>query len=229
MLAAACSPAPHPGFGNSVLVGETQPIISGVVHWRALAESTAASVAECIDGGWDARCGVEASVLANRPVFISDTEYASPFGRVFDDFLILSLLDRGVAITDRREGAVVVSTVAHLVARDGKLPSGDFPGPASALAGGLALVDYTTVGLVALGGAVDYWQSRNAFGNGTQLVVASSLSVEGRPVMRRIRAFYVPETDRRQYASSSPWRPSGAAGASSSESLPLATFKMVDE
>lgn len=225
----ACAPAPHPGIGNSLITGERQPVVAGVAQWQVLAAATANEIKDCLAGRKPGRCMAESDELSKKPIYIGGTEISSAFGRAFQDMLVEQLLARNIMVTGDPANAIMVSTVTHMVDRSGKLPMGDFPGAGAAFAGGLVLVNYTTAGLAALGGAVDYFQYRNAYGNGPQVVVTTGLSVEGRGIMRRVAGFYIPDTDRTQYASNSPWGLAPVVPNRSKTPLPVTTFKIVKD
>lgn len=225
----ACSATPEPAMRVSMFGANSQDVLGGVAHWRIVAEDTASSITDCLDGGSDSRCASEAASLKGKPVYLYATDSVMPFGRAFHGYLQDALLERGIQVAGERRNAVVVQTTAQLLPRDGTVPTGDFPGAATMVASGLVLVDYATAGLVGLGAAFDRTLSQSEVGNGSQVVISTSLLVEGRHVLQRTAGYYVPEVDRQHYVSGAPPALPPVAVGDSAESPPVATLKVVQE
>ncbi|MBT5494629.1 MAG: hypothetical protein HOK54_02690 [Alphaproteobacteria bacterium] len=230
-LLAACLPTSYPGFDGPQVSGHgqhEQSILSKLTHWRQLASQTAESIRGCLNAEGEKSRNSKCGVKSDHAVYLANTDMTSPFGRAFHDLLSTELLERGIRLSDKPGNAVIVRTNTRLVERDGILPAGDFPGPVTALSGGLVLTNFAIPGLVALGGAADYLQFRKDYTQGSQLLVTTSLHLDGILLRQFAQSFYIPSTDRVQYASGLP-HPAPSISRKSATTPSVAVFKIVND
>jgi hypothetical protein len=210
LLAAGCAQAPIPAKQPFVF----QETLTGVQHWRILAEETAQQIDACLAGRtvWDYWRGAERPVcphpppgIAAQPLFVEQADGAMPFGRAFHGYVTAELLGRGRDVSLSPEGATHVRYRVQLVPRAGKVALHSLPGGLAVLGTAIwALDDTDVIGrLVGAGALADLYFAGNAYG-GTQVVITTTLTSGDRLVMHRSNGYYVHDADLAHYASLAP-------------------------
>ena len=162
-------------------------------HWQVMADDVVTQTQVSIE-----RTGY----LNSRPLYVAPAAYRTAFGDAFNNFLITRLVNRGVPVSNRPEGAVVLEYQSQLV-QHGSERNVYYPGTISALTGGLLVArninlhGLTPAGAAVLGIGADVAASflDGASTSKLELIVTTSITSEGRYVMRKSDVYYLDETD----------------------------------
>ena len=246
---AGCSQSPYP-MARSI-EDNTQPVLSAASHWQVLAHQTADKVFGCLEGltYWDEDAGVhqpycrqDVEKIRYAPIYVDRTDSAVPFAEAFYRDLQTEIVERGMTLALRPEGAIVLDTRIQLVDRPMPVPIHAWPGLYTALGAGVsaitayAALDPSGTALAAsalpalIGGGMlaDASVNASAYG-GAQVLITTSLRDGERVFMSKSDAYFVEDPDLAHYASAAPaadlMRPM-KAGATPPE---LRTISVVEE
>lgn len=234
--AAGCTQSPHPMA--TFIEDNTQEVLVAASHWQVLSKRTADKVFGCLEGltYWDDDAGVhqpycrqDVDQIRYSPIYVARTDSAMPFAEAFYRDLQSEIVERGMPLAMRPEGALELGTSIQVVDRPMPVPINAWPGMYSALGAGVyAIVSGVEPALLAAGIAADTWANANSQG-GAQVVITTTLTDGDRVVMSKSDAYFIADVDLAHYASAAPAadlaRPM-KAGATPPE---LRTFTVVEE
>ncbi len=210
LVFAGCSASPIPMARELVM----QDALRGAAHWEFLAQETTADVIGCVEGlvvlneeteTYDPICHQDTAGLKGRSIYVELVDSATPFSRVFHEYMTTALVEAGQKVTLESKGALVVHTRLRFVNRRGVVPLNSVPGTYALLGTGIwALQDADVlIRLLGLGALTDAYVMANDAG-GAQLVITTSLMDGDRFIMRRSKAFFIDTADFAHYASNAP-------------------------
>ena len=139
LAVAGCSSSPLPLARDSINEPRaTREFLRGAAHWRILASETSADVIACVEG-WvvfneetetqEPVCRQDTEGLAGLPIYIERAGTATPFGRVFHEFLTTALVQGGQTVTMDPDGALIVRWRLSFVKRIGPCRRTRCPAP----------------------------------------------------------------------------------------------------
>lgn len=167
-------------------------------HWETMADDIARQ----------SKSSLERVADRSAPVYVARSPEQTVFSRAFHEFLVTRLVQHGIAVSQRPQGAVRLEYQSQLV-RHGSERHVYYPGSITALTGGLLVArdiarhGISPLGFAALGIGTDIAASLI---DGTQptkleLIVTSSVVVDGRYVMRKSDVYYLDEADANLFTS----------------------------
>ena len=187
-VAGCASQVPHP----QSFPAATQLKPNASRHWETMADDVAIQTRF----SWDK--------LGNRtaPLYVAPASKRTAFGDAFHNFLVTRLVQHGLPVSNRPEGAFVVEYQTQLV-RHGSERHVYVPGTLTFLTGGLlvardiAMHGVSPLGFAALGIGADFGASLidGATTSKLELIVTTSITANGRYVMRKGDVYYLDESD----------------------------------
>ena len=198
------------GCASGLQVPVYQSGLTSVAHWGRLAANSATDISGCLEGkvkplrlGTDSEnpyCWADTAGIRGRPIYVAFGDRGTAFGRHFREYLITELLSLGHSIVDDPDGAIVVSSRAGVVRRDGKQPIGSVPGTYSLLGYTWYALDNVVLSkhVLAAGVLADFWQHNKDF-SGTQVVITTSLFDGQKVLFRKTDGYSVGDADVGQY------------------------------
>jgi len=234
---AGCSQSPHP-MARSILEGNTQAVLVAGSHWQALSKQTANKVFGCLEGltYWNEEAGVhepycrqDVEKIRYMPIYVDRTDSAVPFAEAFHRDLQTEIVERGMALALRPEGALELGTRVQVVDRAMPVPINSWPGKYTALGAGVyAIASGVLPALLGAGAVADTWANASSQG-GAQVLITTTLRDGDRVIMSKTDAYFIEDVDLAHYASNAPaadvMRPM-KAGATPPE---LRTISVVEE
>lgn len=209
---AGCSQSPYP-MPRSIHEGNTQQVLVAASHWQVVAHQTADKVFGCLEGltYWDEDAGVhqpycrqDVDQIRYTPVYVDQTESAVPFAEAYHGALEHEIVERGMGLSLRPEGALVLDTRIHVVDRPMPVPFNGFPGKYTALGSGvIAIASDLWPAIIGAGVVADTWVNASGYG-GAQVVITTTLREGERVVMNKSDAYFIEDVDLAQYASAAP-------------------------
>lgn len=190
----ACATSPIPMAENFPISSQLKVRAAG--HWQAMSKDVVSkTVASLKQAG------------ASQPVFIALPESATQFDRAFRDFLATELVNAGVKVQVKPEGALVVSYNTQVV--EHAPPRPDFePGKYTKLTAGLWVLGAIAAdsalgaGIATLGltGYKDYKDSVDANGpSGMELILTTTVHNGEQLITRKTDVYYVEAPDAKLY------------------------------
>lgn len=166
-------------------------------HWDVLADDVSGQTAAALSGD---------SPLKQHPLYVAPARENTTFNRAFRDLLITRLVNRGFDVRTTKAGGLEVSYETQLVQHRSERQAYQ-PGTLTALAVGLLVarnvaVNMTGDGQIAAGlglvAAGDFGSSLAAGhpATKTELIVTTSISRDGRYLMRKSDIYYLEDADR---------------------------------
>ncbi len=162
-------------------------------HWDAMADDVVSQTRASIEklGG-----------LGNKPLYVAPTAIQTSFHQAFNNFLVTRLVNQGLPVSRRPEGAIVLEYRTQLV-RHGSERNVYYPGTITALTAGLLVArdigqhGLSPVGFAALGIGADVAASvlDSATPSKLELIVTTSMTADDRYVMRKSDVYYLDESD----------------------------------
>jgi hypothetical protein len=149
------------------------------------------------------------NAVKGMPVYVADNT-SSEFNKAFRNFMISGLVNAGVAVSAKKEGAIELAYETQVIKHH---PRGEAFNPASngyqpgALTGGVAgfwvlrnaLEKWSTssaaVGTIAAAGAYDAYRFDHPLQTGVELLLTTSIVHKDRYLMRNTDAYYVEDAD----------------------------------
>ncbi|PKO91708.1 MAG: hypothetical protein CVU15_08840 [Betaproteobacteria bacterium HGW-Betaproteobacteria-1] len=138
--------------------------------------------------------------IKNRPLFVTDNKNTH-FDRAFRNYMITGLVNAGLAVSDRKEGAVEISYESQVIRHGASFDPSVFgykPGIATGgVAGFWVLRNASTTGIAAgtLAAAAGYDLYKVTEPTGVELLLTTSIVSENQYVMRNTDAYYIEKAD----------------------------------
>jgi hypothetical protein len=138
--------------------------------------------------------------IKNRPLFVTDNR-GTHFDRAFRNYMITGLVNAGLAVSDRKEGAVEISYESQVIRHGASFDPSVFgykPGIATGgVAGFWVLRNASTTGIAAgtLAAAAGYDFYKVTEPTGVELLLTTSIVSENQYVMRNTDAYYIEKAD----------------------------------
>lgn len=138
----------------------------------------------------------------DKPLYITDNA-TTDFGRAFRKYMIAGLIDAGLPVSTKKEGAIELSYEAQVIRHASSFDPqslGYKPGMATAGATGFwvlrdALLYGSTSGVAlattATGAGTDYYNATNPGETGVELLLSTSIIHDDRYVMLNANAYYI--------------------------------------
>lgn len=173
----------------------TQKKARAAHHWDVLADDVAVQTQIAAYG--------KESVLKGKPLHIREPKEATAFNRVFRNFLITRMVNRGMQVTDNPEAGAVEVTYETQLVRHGSNRYTHIPGTLTALTAGLWVIhDMVDAGVSAapgtlgLAAAMDWGLGHYAGGaTHTELIVTTSIVMDNQYRFRKNDIYYIEEAD----------------------------------
>lgn len=234
---AGCSQSPYP-MARSIEEGNTQAVLVAGSHWQTLSKQTANKVFGCLEGltYWNESAGVhepycrqDVDRIRYTPIYVDRTDSAVPFAEAFYRDLQTEIVERGMGLALRPEGALELGTRIQVVDREMPVPVNAWPGMYTALGAGVyAIASGVLPAIIGAGAVADTWSNASSQG-GAQVLITTTLRDGDRLVMSKTDAYFIEDVDLAHYASNAPaadvTRPM-KAGATPPE---LRTISVVEE
>lgn len=187
------------GCASQLPIARNYPISSqkkarAAHHWDVLADDVAEQTLLMTLG--------KDSTLKGKTFFIQSTQENIVFNKAFRNFLITRMVNRGISVSDKRDGAVEIQYETQLVRHNSNRYT-HIPGTFTALTAGLWVVrDMITSGTSALPGSVglaalaDYGMGQYAGGpTHTELIMTTTIIIDSRYVLRKSDIYYIEDAD----------------------------------
>ncbi len=197
LIAAALTAA---GCASQVPVAQTYPVsyqkkAKASHHWDVLASDVVAQTEASL---------AKNDYLNGRLLYVMPAQEKTTFNKAFGNFLVSQLVNRGLPVSPSREGAVTVQYETQLVQHNSERPNYS-PGMLTTLTAGVlvardialyAPTEAQMLGGLALVGLADLGFGHLAGGpTKTELIVTTSITADGRFVMRKSDIYYLEEAD----------------------------------
>ena len=188
------------GCASQVPVAETYPVsyqkkAKAAHHWDVLASDVVAQTEASLEKN---------DFLNGRVLYVMPPHERTTFNKAFGNFLVSQLVNRGLPVSPRREGAVMVQYETQLVQHNSERPNYS-PGMLTMLTAGVlvardialyAPTESQMLGGLALVGLADLGFGHLAGGpTKTELIVTTSITADDRFVMRKSDIYYLEEVD----------------------------------
>lgn len=163
-------------------------------HWGMIASDAVTQTRETLAGKEFAR---------DRPLFVAEKADATDFDRAFRNYMITGLVNAGMPVSTKKEGAVEIAYETQVIRHPepfDPLVAGYKPGVATATVSGLwilrnAVTRWSSAsaaaGTIAMAGAYDAWRATSPGETGVEVLLTTSIVHEDRYVMRMTDAYYV--------------------------------------
>lgn len=165
--------------------------LNAVQHWGLIAE----------DAVEQTRLAVSSQEsIKNRPLYVTDNR-GTHFDRAFRNYMITGLVNAGMIVSDKKEGAVEISYESQVVRHGASFDPSVFgykPGMATAgVAGFWVLRNASTSGLAAgtLAAAAGYDAFKVTEPTGVELLLTTSIVSQNQYLMRNTDAYYIEKAD----------------------------------
>jgi len=190
----ACAQSPIPMPENFPISSQLKVRAAG--HWQAMARDVAGKTVASLRNS-----------NVNAPVFIFLPDTATEFDRAFRDFLTTELVNLGVKVQVKPEGALTVSYTTQVVEHADPRPNFS-PGMYTKLTAGLWVLGAIAadsalgagVATLGLAGAKDYADSVDTNGaSGMELILTTTVHNGEHLAARKTDVFYVEAPDAKLY------------------------------
>lgn len=165
--------------------------LNAVQHWGLIAK----------DAVEQTRLAVSSQEsIKNRPLYVTDNR-GTHFDRAFRNYMITGLVNAGMIVSDKKEGAVEISYESQVVRHGASFDPSLFgykPGMATAgVAGFWVLRNASTSGLAAgtLAAAAGYDAFKVTEPTGVELLLTTSIVSQNQYLMRNTDAYYIEKAD----------------------------------
>jgi hypothetical protein len=233
---AGCSQSPHPMA--TFIEDNTQGVLVAASHWQVLSKQTADKVFGCLEGltYWDEDAGVhqpycrqDVDQIRYTPIYVDRSDSAMPFAEAFYRDLQTEIVERGMSLALRPEGALELSTRIQLLDRPMPVPINAWPGMYTALGTGVfAIASGVEAALVGAGVVADTWANASSQG-GAQVVITTTLRDGDRVVMSKSDAYFIEDADLAQYVNAAPAADIARPMKAGARPPELRTFTVVED
>jgi len=141
----------------------------------------------------------------DKPMYVAEKPEATDFDRAFRNYMITGLVNAGMPVSTKKDGAVEITYETQVVRHPepfDPLVAGYKPGMAAATVSGLwilrnAVTRWSSAsaaaGTIAMAGGYDAWRATNPGETGAEVLLTTSIVHEDRYVMRITDAYYIEE------------------------------------
>lgn len=240
LVLAACSQSSLPVARDVINNPDiSQEALRGASHWQVLARETTRDVIGCVEGRVvfnyetetnEPMCRQDTRGLAGRPIHLESVDTATPFGRVFHEFMTTALVQAGQRVSLAADGALVVRSRLSVVKRSRQVRNRTVPGTYALLGAGIWVLRNTSqlAKLLAMGAAADAYALTHD-DLGAQVIITTSLMDGNQFIMRRTSAYFIDSADFAHYATNAPTADLMAPPKMSETPPPVRTLKVVEE
>lgn len=188
------------GCASQVPVAETYPVsyqkkAKASHHWDVMAADVVSQTEASLERN---------NYLSGRALYVAPSEEKTTFNRAFANFLTSQLVNRGLPVATRSEGAVMVQYETQLVRHNSDRPNYS-PGMLTMLTAGVLVARdvalYATGESLYLGGMAVIGAADLGFGHlaggptKTEVIVTTSIGDNGRYLMRKSDIYYLEDVD----------------------------------
>ena len=192
ILAALLGPCSNQPVGSWYPISE-QKKVSAVHQWGLIASDAAEQTQLLIN---------RSENLMKKPFYVAENNSNSHFERGFRNYMISSLVNRGVNVATSKEDAIEVSYETQVVRHGASFDPGTFGYKPGIATGGVtafwvlreASRSISPVGTAAIAAAgIDTYEVLKP--TGVELLLTTSIIQDGRYVMRNTDAYYIEKAD----------------------------------
>ncbi len=203
----------------------TQQKMQAAYHWDVLAEDVAVQIAETLEKWGYLNQPVYVRPACGAPTRVCVPHYETPFGEGFHDLLLTQLVNYGLKVSVKPDGALIVTNKVQLVYhRSDRIARTSRPGlisAVSALAGTWAMVirdaqlhggsiaETAAWAGAGLTGGILYDVTSGMFTKGmphSEVLITTSIKDYDRYLMRKTDIYYINDADYWHYKSPPPPR-----------------------
>lgn len=194
LVLGACASSPVPFVGK--FEPSTQKKLASSHHWDVVASDVANQMAQTLSKN---------DSLKGRPVYFSPPSESSVFSKAFQSLLITRMIDTGLSVSTKKEGAAETRIETQVVRHSSDRKPGYAPGTLTALVAGVMVArnvalhmsgDAQAIATLGLVGAADASTAlAPEVPPQTEIIVTTSITAGDKYIARKSDVYYLADVD----------------------------------